>query len=129
VARRTESEWPPAAGLSIERLAFLAARPQLMKRSTKGLPRIFRFMEAAGGMSGVRVRRGTIPSERYIGPGEDFRNHRLGDLVVACDTLAQRLPPEDQAILRSSGRLPDDFIDRVAAEATRRHHDMKHGKR
>ena len=86
-------------------------------------------MEAAGGMSGVRARRGTIPSSGYIGPGEDFRNHRMEDLVVACHTLAQQLSPEDKAILRVSGRLPDDFVSRVEVEATRLHHDMKHGQK
>jgi hypothetical protein len=129
MSRRTPRDWPPGTDLTIERLAFLAARPQLVKRSSKGLPKIFRFLEAAGGMQGVRMRRGTIPSANYIGPGEDLRHHRMEDLVVACDTLAQQLHPEDKAILRISGRLPNDFLDRVEAEATRLHQDNRHGKR
>ncbi len=128
MSRRTPRDWPPGNNLTIERLAFLAARPQLVKRSSRGLPGILRFLEAAGGMNGVRMRAGTISSGGYVGPGQDLRNHRMEDLVVACDTLAQQLHPEDKAILRISGRLPDDFFDRVEAEATRLHRDNHHGR-
>ena len=79
-------------------------------------------------MQGVRWRRGTIPSANYIGPGEDFRSHRMQDLVVACNLLAQQLHDEDKTILRLSGRLPADFIDRVEAEASRLHRESHRGR-
>jgi hypothetical protein len=124
--RRTQSDWPPAKDLTTERMAFLAAQPQLEKRSAKGLPRLLRFLDAAGGMSGMRMRYGSAPSMSYVGPADDWRNHRMQDLVVACDELARHMHPEDRAILRISGHLPKDFLDRVDAEASRLHREERH---
>jgi hypothetical protein len=123
--RHPQSDWPPAKDLTTERMAFLAAQPQLAKRSAKGLPRLLRFLDAAGGMSGMRMRYGSA-SASYTGPADDWRNHRMQDLVIACDVLSRQMHPEDRAILRVSGHLPKDFLDRVDAEASRMHREEHH---
>jgi hypothetical protein len=104
-----------------EQLAFLAARPFLIKKSRPWWLSLFRILEAGGNSAYVmdrgmaRVPNGGMMAKRTI--TSEIGGDRMADLVVACDAAAQTLTPDERTILRLTGALPEWFLPQVVAEA------------
>lgn len=101
--------WAPNQNLTIGRLAWLAARPVLLRRSTPWWATLFRILGASSSRPGS-------------GPGlardlsSDATSGRLAGYSVPVDTVAARLSPTEVAALRERGALPEWFFDAVEEE-------------
>lgn len=100
------SNWTPNQSSSTSRLAWLAAAPELRKRSSPWWAVALRI---ATGMrrSGTRMVTDMVSEER---------NERMADYAFPVDTVAGRLSKDEEVALRESGTLPDWFFDAVEAE-------------
>jgi hypothetical protein len=87
-----------------ERLAWLAVRDELARRSRRGpftfLRRVFGNLAPTGTGLGTDV---TVPS----------RNRRMRRYSFAVHDVAQRLDAREREALRTTGRVPDWFLDAV----------------
>jgi hypothetical protein len=107
--------------VSDERLAFLAARAQLVGASKPWYARLFRVLEAASGSSVVadrgmaKVPGGGLLAKRSI--TSELAGDQMASLVVACENQARRLGDGERQELRFAGVLPEDFLERVQTEA------------
>lgn len=95
--------------MRVERLAWLACRDEMERRSR-------RWYETLGRILGARHSAFTVTRAGRIYPsvtGElarDDRLRRLGVLEFAVDDVAQTLSADEQAELRAAGTLPAWFI-------------------
>lgn len=95
-----------------ERLAWLAVRDELSRRSRSCFATLFAFL-GAGGMriGGIRGRTGIaseLHNERITG--------RMMRYSVAVDRVSRRLSQDERVHLRETGRVPAWFVERVIAE-------------
>ena len=108
MSKPKKAPWPPylpadvnLADLGDARLAYLAARPELERRSRSNGWRVV----------GALTKRG-IP--------RDIGHERTSDLLEAyapaIEAAAESLSPADRVTLRRSGTLPDWFFDTVEAQ-------------
>ena len=83
-------QWPPPGRLRDDRLVYYAAEPTMLRWARP-------WWGVIGGvaLSGGRRRRISKRMRRY---------------VIACAELVPRLEPEEMAIVRVSGRLPEWFF-------------------
>lgn len=115
------SEWPPEENVTIERLAFLAARPYLMHRANPWWRQILRAFDRSAKTAGFRgVGPGSGAASRAPGalptrpwtPREpaDARDkvtgERMRSYVCACELAASELSAHERVLLRQRGELP-----------------------
>jgi hypothetical protein len=98
-----------------ERLAWLAVRDELTRRSRRGpltfLRRVFGNMAPTGTGMGTDV---TAPS----------KNRRMRRYSFAVHDVAQRLDAGEREVLRATGRVPDWFLGAV----TQRYRQLRGGR-
>lgn len=100
------SNWMPNQPSTTSRLAWLAAYPELQRRSSPwwGVPlRI---------VTGRRLNATGIANQL----GSEAKDDRMADYAFPVDTVAGRLSEDEEAALRKGGILPDWFFDAVEAE-------------
>lgn len=107
--RTSTPDWVPNQQLSTGRLAWLAARPVLLRRSTPWWTIPLRILSASSVRSGPRTGLARDVSS-------DFTSGRLASYSVPVDTVARRLSPTEAAALRERGTLPEWFFDAVENE-------------
>jgi hypothetical protein len=85
-----------------ERLAWLAVRDQLSRRSRRRsvLGRLLGNLTPTGTGFGTDLSRGSVKS-------------RMMRYSFAVEDVAQRLTPEERQVLRTTGRVPDWFLGAV----------------
>jgi hypothetical protein len=95
-----------------ERLAWLAVRDELSRRSRSRLATFFAFIGAGGvRLGGIRGRTrlaGELHDERITG--------KMMRYSVAVDRVSRRLSRDERLHLRDTGRVPAWFMERVIAE-------------
>jgi hypothetical protein len=109
------------------RLAFLAARPFLLRRAKPWWLSVFRLAEVYGGPNTSRS--GMLPDARgrVAQTGlttDEIRSDRLRPYVFACDRVADRLDAAERERLRAVGELPAWFLPAVETEARRIKREM-----
>lgn len=119
---RRPRDWEPDQDVAIGRLAWLAAFPELRRRSSPWWAVPFRIFVAADPVSegqGVistnplRTMRGSRAESE--GP-EQATSDRLASYAEPVDKVAARLSTDEQTALRDNGALPDWFFDAVEKE-------------
>jgi hypothetical protein len=123
---RRPRHWEPDQDLTIGRLAWLAAYPQLHRRSSPWWAAPFRVATASApptaryGQTGVPSDRGNIEPEL----ASEALSDRMARYAEPVDRVAARLSTDEQTALRDTGTLPDWFFDAVETErkAERRAH-------
>lgn len=124
--------WDPPAGVSDERLAFLAAKDRLVRASKPWYAKVFRVLEAASGSSVItdrgmaKVPGGGLLAKRSI--TSELAGDQMASLVVACDNESRRLSDGERQELRFAGVLPEDFLERVVAEARALRREWRQGR-
>ncbi|HZP51994.1 MAG TPA: hypothetical protein VFB40_12540 [Actinocrinis sp.] len=102
--------WIPNQHLTTSRLAWLAARPVLLKRSRPWWTTLLRILGSSGrGRSGVGSAMARDLSSEVV-------DDRLATYSVPVDRVSERLSPTEVATLREHGTLPDWFLDAVEEE-------------
>ena len=102
-------QWVPNKTLATGRLAWIAARPILLRRSTPWWAVPLRILGASS-------------SRSRSGPGyardlsSETTSGRMASYSVPVDTVAARLSPAEVAALRERGTLPEWFFDAVEEE-------------
>lgn len=96
--------WPPETGVTIARLAFLAAKPQLQRRARPWWVRLLRVAEVGGPGGGYRAE-GNI--------GDEIASSRMSSYAFACDRVVEHLSVDERQALRQSGALPPWFLSKV----------------
>ena len=103
-------KWIPNQRLTTGRLAWLAARPVLLKRSRPWWTTLVRILGSSSrGGSGTGSAIARDLSSEVI-------DDRLATYSVPVDRVAERLNPHEVATLREHGTLPDWFFDAVEEE-------------
>jgi len=98
----------PTPGLRDERLCWLAVEEKLRRRSMRGtgffigLSSLVRSADVAFGAPGT---------------ARGFASAKMRKYAVAVDIVAMRLNPQEREVLRTTGEVPDWFLDEVLAEA------------
>jgi len=93
--------------LSDERLAWLAVRDDLRKRSKSGSYLI------------IILRILLLRPPARVDPDQDATSKRMRRYAVVVDDLSRQLSKDDRATLRATGRLPEWFLPKVIeTEAT-----------
>lgn len=110
--RKSTQGWIPNQPLTTSRLAWLAARPVLVRRSRPWWLVILRVISASNrspepSASGARLA-SDMASEVVTG--------RMASYSVPIDRVAERLSPTEVAALRERGALPEWFFDAVEQE-------------
>ena len=107
---RRPRDWVPDQDLTISRLAWLAAFPELHRRA---LPWWRVPFQAAG-----PVRLTHVSGSRYApwAGAWPMTSDRMASYADPVDTAAARLSTDEQTALRDSGTLPDWFFDAVEKE-------------
>jgi hypothetical protein len=124
------AQWPPIGDVTDERLAFLAAKPYLVRRSRPWWLPFFRIIEAGGGSAYVadrgmaKVGGGGVLYRRTI--TAEMRDDRMSEQVLACDTAAQSLSDEERVTLRRTGELPAWFFARIDEEVAKLKQERRH---
>lgn len=103
---RRPSGWVPNAPLTTGRLAWLAAYPELRRRSSPWWAGPLRIATA-------RNRVGTRFANEL---GSEVRSGRMASYSLPVDAVAGRLSKDEEVALRESGTLPDWFFDAVDEE-------------
>lgn len=126
---RLTAEWPPEENVSIDRLAFLAAKPYLLRRAR---PWWLQLLRASNRRAEYRDYRGrwtagdtlNSSSPEPIGMADEIGGERMRSYVRACDLAAAELSAGERAALRERGELPVWFwavLDQHAAAERARH--------
>ena len=102
-------KWIPNQPLTTGRLAWLAARPELLKRSRPWWTTLLRIIGTSRGASGTG-------SAMARGLSSEINDDRLATYSVPVDRVAERLSFAEVAALREHGTLPDWFFDAVEEE-------------
>jgi hypothetical protein len=103
---RRPPSWVPNQPLTTGRLAWLAAYPELQRRSSPWWAVPLRI--ATG-----RKRLGTRFANEL---GQEAKGDRMASYAFPVDSVARRLSQDEVAALRESGTLPDWFFDAVEEE-------------
>ena len=98
-----------AQDLQTDRLAFLAAQPELLKRPRPFWSNVLLRLA-------LSVRRGPGSGGRLDREVEDAH---MSAFAGACEVVSQRLSSDEVSALRQSGQLPEWFIPAVLEEARR----------
>lgn len=104
---RRPSMWVANRPLTTGRLAWLAARPELERRSSPWWAVPLRIITASGRPVGTR-----FASELR----SEVKSGRMARYAFPVDTVAGRLSKDEEVALRETGTLPDWFFDAVEAE-------------
>jgi hypothetical protein len=104
---RRPGMWVANQSLATGRLAWLAARPELERRSSPWWAVPLRIITASGRPIGTR-----FASELR----SDVRRGRMAGYAFPVDTVAERLSKDEEMALRETGTLPGWFFDAVEAE-------------
>ena len=109
---RRPSNWVPNQPLTTSRLAWLAAQPELERRSSPWWAVPLRIL------AGVGVDRRMTRSASELGREArgEASSDKLASYAFPVDTVAGRLSPAEQVALRERGTLPDWFFDAVEDE-------------
>jgi hypothetical protein len=95
-----------------ERLAWLAVRDELSRRSRSAFVTFFAFLAGGGAIPRFLGSRASIASELK-------RERITGKMMrysIAVDRVAARLNKDERTHLRETGRVPAWFLERVIAE-------------
>jgi len=104
------------ADMRIERLAWLACRDEMERRSRRWYETLARVLSARGSeMTVSRAGRIYPTVTRQVTDADQTR--RLGVLEFAVDDVAQSLSVSEQAELRTNGLLPPWFVGAVLKHA------------
>lgn len=103
---RGPGNWVPNQPLTTGRLAWLAAKPELERRSSPWWAVPLRI--ATG-----RRRLGTRFANEL---GKEALSDNVASYAFPVDKVAGRLSPDEELALRESGTLPDWFFDAVEEE-------------
>ena len=121
---RKVRDWVPGQDLQIGRLAWLAAYPELRRRSTPWFGDVMRVLTS--GHAGKEL---GWADQGMAGWADDEakaeRSERLAGYSVAVDQASEQLSVSEQQELRQTGALPSWFFDTV--EKIRR--ENKRGRR
>ncbi len=104
-----------ASDQSLERRAWVVARPELERLSRRWYDQVIRIFESTKTVSVTQVYR--------TGPGvgasmaKDKQAERLACLQFAVSDVVAGFTPEQRHALKEAGVLPADFIERVRREA------------
>jgi hypothetical protein len=101
VAAKRPKAWPPEGKLRDDRLVYLAAEPELIRRATPWWMHIARFQVSP------RSSREASSSHRSMQRG------RMHSYVMATQRAAERLNPMELEAVRRDGVLPDWFYEEV----------------
>jgi hypothetical protein len=98
--------------LTDERLAWLAVRDELQRRSSRGFGQF--LLRLGGAMPGVQGNGMSITSRVSAPTGaREQRNARMVRYGIAVDDLSRRLSPDERTTLREHGTVPDWFLPLV----------------
>lgn len=100
--------------LTDERLAWLAVRDELRKRSRRGLGQLLLRL------GGALPSSSTMSYSNWVSDPVSAREHRNARMIrysIAVDALVAHLSEDERAILRRDGTLPDWFLPRVLQDA------------
>lgn len=100
---RRPKGWVPDASLTIGRLAWLAAYPELRRRSSPWWAGPLRVVTA-------RKRVGTRLANEL---GSDVSSGRMASYSLPVDAVVGRLSKDEEVVLRETGTLPGWFFDAV----------------
>ena len=103
---RRPSNWVPNRQSTASRLAWLAAYPELQRRSSPWWAVPLRIATARRGL-------GTRFANEL---GSDARTDRMANYAFPVHHVSERLSKDEEAALRESGTLPEWFFDAVEAE-------------
>lgn len=105
-------DWIPDQNLAVSALAWQAARPELARRAWSWWSVPLRILGGAGGrrLPGTGSAATPPTAGSYT---RELSNDRLADYAVAVDEVSERLTRPETDWLRSTGELPDWFIDEV----------------
>lgn len=101
-------EWIPNQQLTTARLAWLAARPVLVRRSHPWWVTLLRILGSSG--------RSASGSGLAQDMSTEVASDRMASYSVPIDRVAERLSPTEVAVLRQHGTLPDWFMPAVEQE-------------
>lgn len=119
--------WPPETGVTISRLAFLAARADLRRMARPWWVGLVRGAEVHGGpyagrstltRAGQDGEKGAAVQWVPVTMADDIAAGRMTAYVLACDRVAESLSAEERQALRAEGALPDWFLPEVRRVAT-----------
>lgn len=102
------STWPPEEGVTIARLAFLAAKPQLQRRARPWWVRLIRLGDVGGARPGGGPGAGSVD-----GMADEIGRERMSSYAFACDRVVEHLSVEERQALRQTGVLPLWFLPQV----------------
>jgi hypothetical protein len=112
----SDSDALSRADMRIERLAWLACRDEMERRSRRWYESFARVLSARGSEVTVSRAGRMYPTVSRQMTDAD-RTRRLGVLEFAVDDVARRLSVSEQAELRVNGVLPSWFIGAVLKHA------------
>lgn len=135
--RRVATSWPPEEHATIDRLAFLAAKPYLMRRSWPWWLQLIRLLDVRAAPEGSDAMPRQPMAKHYaaarmvrpgsprppVGVTSEVRSERMRHYMCACELAAAELSAEERVKLRERGELPRWFwraLDEHAAEARAR---------
>ena len=101
-------EWIPNQQLTIGRLAWLAARPVLLRRSHPWWVTLLRVLGSSG--------RSASGSGMAHDMSTEVTSDRMASYSVPIDRIAERLSSAEVVALREHGTLPDWFFPAVEQE-------------
>ncbi len=104
--------------LTDERLAWLAVREELAKRSKKGTL-LARILHAMNGDRAIVVRGNGEGGEFGGSAHTEVLSERMQGYAFAVDDVASRLSPDDRRTLRETCAVPPWFLDAVQAQYAR----------
>ena len=101
-------EWIPNQDLTTGRLAWLAARPLLRRRSRPWWVTLLRILGSSGRSASGAVMAHDLSTEVV--------SDRMASYCVPVDRVAERLSAAEVTALREHGTLPDWFLPAVEHE-------------
>lgn len=135
--RTVVTTWPPEEHATIDRLAFLATKPYLLRRSWPWWLQLIRILDVrvvaersdepprspmATHYSAALVVKPGSPRPA-VGVTKEVRSERMQHYIYACQLAAAELSADERVTLRQRGELPDWFwhaLDEHAAESRAR---------
>lgn len=113
---RRPRHWEPDQDLTIGRLAWLAARRELHRRSSPWWTVPFEIVRAVAPSGGGASRTGSPGDGGTPDFAAEATSDRMARYADPVDKVSERLSVDEQAALRDNGTLPDWFFDAVEKE-------------